>query len=195
MAVRSSNGRIEDTIVYAGLHSNSRRLHSLITEILDRHHAYLKAELPAIEALLKEVFAHDTEPFRTTASNLLPTFVRFRTEIVAHMKREEVTLFPLIDRLEMAVAEGRPVPRNPFGPLSNPIQFMNEDHDFEDRLLKTMADITGQFTAAPQASVRYASLMKRLHTLKLDVDHHVRKEDEMLFPAAICLEESGRLRE
>ncbi len=111
------------------------------------------------------------------------------------MRREEVTLFPLIERLELAVAEGRPAPRNSFGPLSNAIQFMNEDHGFENKLLGMMADITEGFACPPGTSDSYADLMDRLKAMKLDLDEHVRKEDEMLFPETIRLEEGGHLYE
>lgn len=131
--------------------------------------------------------------FRQTASALLPLFLRFRVELEAHMKREEITLFPLIERLEKAIAAGQPVPHNSFGPLSNAIQFMNEDHDFENKLLSMMADISHGFVCSPEATSSYAALMNRLQALKLDMDAHVRKEDEVLFPEAIRLEELGLL--
>ncbi len=170
-------------------------LSRLIATILDQHHAYLKLELPLIETLLAEV-AH-TEPgtFRQTASALSPIFLRFRRELEAHMKREEVTLFPLILRLEEAIGHGRPAPRNSFGPLSNPIQFMNEDHDFENKLLSTMAEISHGFAFPPDAPPPYTALMTRLRALQLDLDEHVRKEDEVLFPEAIRLEETENLNE
>lgn len=168
-------------------------LHAFIATILDQHHAYLKGELPALETLLQEIVRLESGTFRTIASSLLPVFLRFRRELEAHMRREEVTLFPLIQRLEVAIAEGRPAPRNSFGPLSNAVQFMNEDHDFENKLLGMMAEISGRFASPPEAPARYAALMGRLQDMQFDLDEHVRKEDEMLFPEAIRLEEGGHL--
>lgn len=107
------------------------------------------------------------------------------------MKREEVTLFPLIEGLERAVSSGQPAPRNSFGPLSNALQFMHEDHDFENELLGRMAEISGGFAAPPEAPPQYQVLMRRLQALQCDLEEHVRKEDEILFPAAIRLEESA----
>ncbi len=170
-------------------------LHSLIATILDQHHTYLKNELAVLEVLLKAGTCSDHGICRTTAVNLLTVFLRFRKELEAHMRREEATLFPLIQRLELAIAEGRPAPRNSFGPLSNAIQFMNEDHGFENKLLGMMADITDGFACPPGASDSYAGLMERLKAVERDLAEHVRKEDEMLFPAAIRLEEGGHLDE
>lgn len=169
------------------------KLRELMAAILDQHHAYLKRELPAIEALLEEIARGEAGSYRRTAAELLPLFRRFRPEMEAHMNREEMTLFPFIDQLESAVGEGRPAPRHSFGPLSNPIQFMNEDHDFENQLLGRMAEISRQFACPPGAPSRYEALMSRLQALALDLREHVRKEDEILFPAVIRLEEGSVL--
>ena len=170
-------------------------LHTLIAKILDQHHAYLKHELPALEALLRGIIDLESGTFRARASDLLPLFLRFRKELEGHMGREEVTLFPLIERLEAAIAEGRPAPRNSFGPLANAIQFMNEDHGFENKLLGMMAAITDGFAIPPGTSEGYADLMDRLKAMKLDLAEHIRKEDEMLFPEAIRLEKGEHLSE
>ncbi len=166
-------------------------LRNLIANILSQHHEYLKRELPGMEAALTEVAQVGSGTYRQQAAEMLPLLVRFRQELEAHMKREELNLFPLIERLERTFAAGQPAPRNSFGPLSNAIQFMNEDHDFENQLLDRMAEMSHGFAAPSDAPADYTKLMIRLQALKVDLDEHVRKEDEMLFPAAICLEEKS----
>lgn len=166
-------------------------LRNLIASILARHHEYLKHELPGIEAGMTEAARIESGTYRQLAAAMLPLLVRFRQELEAHMKREELNLFPLIERLECAFASHEPAPRNSFGPLSNAIQFMNEDHDFENSLLDKMAEISHGFVAPPDAPNAYTNLMTRLQALKLDLEEHTRKEDEILFPAAIRLEEQS----
>ncbi len=166
-------------------------LRNLITTIVTKHHEYLKRELPAIEAAVAEAARAEGGSFHETASAMFPLFQHFRRELEAHMKREESTLFPLIERLECALVAGQPAPRNSFGPLSNAIQFMNEDHDFENKLLGMMAEASDGFSSPPEAPSNYATLMHRLRLLKRDLDEHVRKEDEVLFPEVIRLEKSA----
>lgn len=166
-------------------------LRGLIAAIITQHHEYLKRELPSIEALLAEGQRAESEVLRQTTAALIPIFLRFRMELEGHMKREEVTLFPLIEGLERAVSSGQPAPRNSFGPLSNALQFMHEDHDFENELLGRMAEISRGFATPPEAPPQYQVLMRRLQALQSDLEEHVRKEDEILFPAAIRLEESA----
>lgn len=159
-------------------------LRTLITEIINHHHEYLKRELPLIEGSLAHISRVQTDAYSEIAVVMLPAFSRFRRELEAHMRREEVILFPLIERLEHAVTSGQAPPRNSFGPLSNAIQFMNEDHDFENKLLDKITEISDGFGGPSSSGVR-----ERLRTMKLDLGEHVRKEDEKLFPAAIRLEE------
>ena len=165
-------------------------LHALIETILDRHHAYLKTELPELEQMIGELCYEDASGYRTKAAALLRIFARFRRELESHMKREEVTLFPLIRRLEIAFVQKQPLPQNSFGPLSNAIAFMNEDHDFEDRLLRMMSELTNGYESPADASPKYTELMRRLRRLAADMQCHVQIEDEVLFPQAVLIEES-----
>lgn len=164
-------------------------LSSLVATIISQHHEYLKRELPAIEVKLTDT-AQANSRFSETATTILPIFVRFRRELESHMRREEMVLFPLIECLVRAAGAGQPPPHNSFGPLSNAIQFMNEDHEFENTLMIKIADITGGFSPHAAGDAGYTDLMSRLHALKLDLDAHILKEDGTLFPEAIRLEES-----
>jgi regulator of cell morphogenesis and NO signaling len=166
------------------IHNVGAPLRALIVEIINHHHGYLKRELPFIEGSLAHIARTQTDAFCEIAEAMLPAFSRFRRELEAHMRREEVILFPLIEQLERAVASGQTPPRNSFGPLSNAIQFMNEDHDFENKLLDRITEISGGFGGSSSCDV-----VERLRTMRLDLEEHVRKEDERLFPAAIRLEE------
>lgn len=174
------------------VHPPADWLRALIAVIVDQHHAYLKRQLPSIESLLADAAHPGSGAFCQAAAGLLPVFLRFRREMEAHMKREEVTLFPLIGRMEAAVAEGQPVPRNTFGPLGNAIQFMKEDHDFENQLLGIMSEISQEFAAPAGAPAEYATAMSNLGALAIDLKEHVHKEDEVLFPHAIRIEDAAR---
>ena len=183
MRVRCSNSSPSGEPVDASLRT-------LIAKIINQHHSYLKRELPVIETALAEVARGDVRVFAERASTLVTLFLRFRRELEGHMKREEITLFPLIEQLEAAVAEGTPKPRYSFGSLSNAILFMNEDHEFGHKLLKLMDEISHGFTPGADAPPAYAAAMARLRALARDLDEHVRKEDKSLFPEAIRLESS-----
>jgi len=108
MASSPPNERSTGAMAREDAGSAACTLHALIATILNDHHSYLKRELPALEGLLRRSIRQDSGVFRVLAGRLLPLFLRFRRELEAHMRREEVTLFPLIERLELAIAESRP---------------------------------------------------------------------------------------
>lgn len=182
MRVRCSNSSPSGEPVDASLRT-------LIAKIINQHHSYLKRELPVIETALAEVARGDAGVFAERASTLVTLFLRFRRELEGHMKREEITLFPLIEQLEAAVAEGTPKPRYSFGSLSNAILCMNEDHEFGHKVLKLMDEISHGFTPGADAP-SLCCCDGRLRALARDLDEHVRKEDKLLFPEAIRLESS-----
>lgn len=104
------------------------------------------------------------------------------------MKGEEVTLFSLIKSLNAAISSGQAAPRNSFGPLSNAVQFMNEDDDFENKLLGILAELSDGFARPPEAPSRYRALVIRLQALTLDLHEDIHKEDDLLFLEEIRLE-------
>lgn len=190
MASAPANDAISRANQLPDLAEGLNPLHALIETILDRHHAYLKTELPELEQMISELCREHASVYCAKATALLNIFARFRRELESHMKREEVTLFPLIRRLETAFVQKQPVPENSFGPLSNAIAFMNEDHDFEDKLLHMMSESTSGYESPADAPPRYAELMRRLRLLADDMERHVHLEDKLLFPQAVLIEES-----
>src|SRR3990167_8140624 len=73
---------------------NSATASELIAHILEKHHAYLRTELPRLTQLLAKVLeAHDT----THGASLRPlrdVFAGLREELEQHMGKEENILFP-----------------------------------------------------------------------------------------------------
>jgi regulator of cell morphogenesis and NO signaling len=73
-------------------------LDALIDHIVDTHHAYLREELPRLDALLTRVVAAHGD----AVDWLAPTqdvFTTLRDDLYAHMESEEDRVFPAIRRL------------------------------------------------------------------------------------------------
>src|SRR5690349_5470225 len=97
-----------------------RTLVDLIQHIVASHHSYLREELPAIESLVRTLDQNgNDQPADRLA--LIKIFRQFRRGMEEHMKKEEVILFPMIERLENARGAGREAPRLPFGSIGHPI--------------------------------------------------------------------------
>ncbi len=159
-------------------------LDALIENIVHTHHAYLRQELPRINALVEKVAAvHGKQETRLLA--LHSVIQQFTDEINAHAAKEEHVLFPAINQLLQA----QEPPRFPFGTLANPIQAMEMEHDQAGGGLEEMRALTDGFTPPEWACNTFRALYDALGTLEKDMHIHIHKEINILFPRALELEQ------
>ena len=73
-------------------------LADLIAHILSRHHGYVKQEIPRLKQLFFKVVAvHSAAHPELAAAQR--TFAGLANELTAHMMKEEMVLFPYIEKL------------------------------------------------------------------------------------------------
>jgi regulator of cell morphogenesis and NO signaling len=161
-------------------------LAELCDHIEQKHHAYLKSELPRLEAMLVRVARAHGERFPWMVQ-VLETFGPFSAEMFQHMAKEERVLFPLIRSLEAghAGASG-----HCGGTVANPIRLMEHDHDDAGAALARMRELTNGYTPPPQACNTFRAALDALAELERDTHEHVHKENNILFPAAMKREAS-----
>ncbi len=164
------------------------RLAELTQHIRETHHAYLHAELPAIWTLFREAIAASP----TSATELRGVgrlFGQFRSTLESHLRKEDEVLFPFIERLEHTLSAGEPAPQHVFGPLAIPIQVLEAEHTFGDRLLARMRPIWQRWAPLGDSFPLQTALHDRLQILESDMQRHVHLEDAILFPRTIHLED------
>ncbi|MBX3179712.1 MAG: iron-sulfur cluster repair di-iron protein [Candidatus Hydrogenedentes bacterium] len=162
-------------------------LDELCDHIVERHHEYLRLELPRLIQMSQKVAkVHgDRDPRLEELAN---TVQGLAGELDSHTMKEEYVLFPVI-RL-FARQEG--LPPMPFGTLSNPIHAMEAEHDDAGGGLERIAELTDDFTPPDWACNTYQALLDGLHDLAMDLHLHIHKENNVLFPRA--MEEEARRR-
>jgi regulator of cell morphogenesis and NO signaling len=165
-------------------------LRKLIQYILAKHHSYLRRELPLVEQMIAEAGRSRSREHSEPWLALRKIFQQFRRDLEDHLKKEEVILFPLIEKLEAARAAGQAPERAAFGSLSHPAEFMKQDHELGDRLLAKTREIVEGVLRSPGSSLTDRDLSERLKALAEDLNAHVHLEDDILFPSAIRLESS-----
>jgi regulator of cell morphogenesis and NO signaling len=153
---------------------------SLLTDfILQHHHQYVRTSIPELIALIdKVVEAHsDTEP---DLADLKRTFSELADELLQHMEKEELVLFPAIQRL---FAERRipvnvtPLPMN----LHAPMRVMEDEHTHAGDLIKKIRSLTNGYTPPPGACPTYRVTYKRLQEFDQDLIQHIHLENNVLF--------------
>ena len=164
-------------------------LSELIQHILDKHHVFARNELQRLEALLNTVcIAHGLNHPELVQLRVL--FETLCAELGAHMRKEEVVLFPYVIGMEDAVRNTRPIAAAPFGTVSNPVRRMMMEHDHAGDLLKKMRQLTLEYTTPSTACISYKTLYQALEELEKDLHQHIHLENNILFPRAVELEDT-----
>ena len=155
----------------------------LCGHIEQTHHAYLKAELPALQALVSKVLgAHgQNHPELYRVAELVG---RLREELESHLLKEEQILFPMCRELERAQA----LPEFHCGSVGNPIRVMEYEHDQAGDAVHQIRRLTAGYAVPTGACNSYRAMLARLEALELDLHQHVHKENNILFPRVQKLE-------
>lgn len=162
-----------------------------LTELCDHieqtHHAYLRDALPRITGLtakIAEVY-RDSHP---ELAGLAQVYAGLRLELEQHMLKEEQILFPVIR--EMEATDGN------FdfhcGSLSAPISVMEMEHDNAGGALAKMRAITRDYIPPVDACTTYKAMLDALATLERDLHIHIHKENNVLFPRALAMEQESQ---
>ena len=178
--------------VPSGADWHTAPLADLIRHIVATHHEYLKRELPAVQTRLEKVYRIYNERYGPTLVGLPDVFNALKTELEAHLMKEERILFPAIAGMEAAAQSGGPAPANHCGSVSNPIRVMEAEHESAGSALAAIHRITGDFSVPEYGCATYRALMSGLSELERDLHLHIHLENNVLFPRAEELEKSQR---
>ncbi len=162
-----------------------------LTELADHieatHHAYLRLELPRLGEMAKSVASLHGEA-DPQVHEVRKTLLALAEELSSHMMKEEQVLFPLVRRLDEA--EGAPTFH--CGTLANPVRQMELEHDQASSALQRLRSLTDGFAVPEVASSLRRALIEGLAHLERDMIEHIHKENEVLFPQALAMEEDKR---
>lgn len=166
-------------------------LASLCDYIVRKHHEFTRDENKRIAALLEKVCSvhggNHTELF-----DIQKIFGVLRLELENHMLKEERMLFPYISLMESSLNFGQPIPPAPFGSTRNPIKVMSAEHDTAGEQLREIRNFSNNFAVPDDACITYQTLYEALENLEKDLHQHIHLENNILFPKAIEMEESGK---
>ncbi len=148
------------------------------------HHRYLWEELPRLSTLADRVVdAHgQRHPEVIRVAEILG---ELRDDLEPHLLKEEKVLFPMIRQLTEATS----VPTFHCGRITNPITMMMLEHDRVGVLLERLHVATGQDEVPAGVCASFRALWAGLAALDADTRLHIHKENNLLFPAVIRMEQ------
>ena len=166
---------------------NKWDLHFLIDHIINVHHKYVEESIPLLLQYANKVAkVHGHHYVEVVEINSL--FHEVAQELLAHMNKEELILFPYIKQLVKAKKEGSTLSRPHFGTVNNPIQMMEYEHENAGDIFKSIAKLSNDYTPPDEACNTFRALYAKLEEFEQDLHKHIHLENNILHPKAITLE-------
>lgn len=164
------------------------KLDFLIDYIINIHHTYVNESLPIISQYANKVAkVHGHHYTEVVEINRL--FHEAANELLGHLQKEELVLFPYIKQLVVAEQKGNLEQLPPFGTVHNPIRMMEYEHENAGNIFKEIAKLTNAYTPPPGACNTFRALYAKLDEFEQDLHKHIHIENNILHPKAIALEQ------
>ncbi|WP_338733881.1 iron-sulfur cluster repair di-iron protein [Mangrovimonas cancribranchiae] len=152
-----------------------------------KHHRYVEEKIPVLKQFLAKLCkVHGSRHPELFEINEL--FTASAGELAAHMKKEELILFPFVKKMVKATMSGQPIKVPGFGTVENPIATMMEEHDNEGERFRKIAELTNNYNPPADACNTYRVTFAMLNEFEQDLHLHIHLENNILFPEATKLE-------
>jgi regulator of cell morphogenesis and NO signaling len=159
----------------------------LIDLIVSTHHAYVRSAMPTITRHLgKLIEVHGSR--HPELSRVAAYFDQVVADLGQHMVKEEQILFPYLRELAES-SDGCGRTQSPFGTVANPIQMMEREHQEVGDALRIIRELTRGYAAPDDGCTTYAITMAELLQFERDLHRHVHLENNVLFTAAMRIEQ------
>lgn len=161
----------------------------LLAEYIEKkHHRYVEEKIPVLRQFLDKLCkVHGERHPELFEVNKL--FTASAGELASHLKKEELILFPFVKKMVKATLDGGAVTSPQFGTVENPIAMMMEEHDNEGQRFRDIAELTDNYNPPADACNTYKVTYAMLDEFEKDLHLHIHLENNILFPAAIKLEQ------
>jgi regulator of cell morphogenesis and NO signaling len=149
-------------------------LRDLVNHVLTIYHEPLRPELDRLYGLAEKVSRVHRRKDPENLPALEEAVHDLREDLLHHMQKEELVLFPMI-------CEER-------GPmLTGPMTVMHHEHETTGALLSRIRSLTNQFQAPDEACNSWRALYSGLEALEFAIMQHINFEEHVLFPRGLQL--------
>ena len=166
----------------------SLSLAGLCDYIVKTHHSYVMEAIPFLQQKLQKLVDVHGEN-HPELQEVLTSFTEAAANLSAHMKKEELILFPNIGQMEKYRIEGGVRPEN-IGLASSAINQMESEHQVEGERFVNLSEITNGYEVPPDGCNTFEVTYKTLAEFEKDLHRHIHLENNVLFPKAIKLEKT-----
>lgn len=166
---------------------NNLDLSTLSDYIVNRHHAYVRKNIPFLKQNLDKI-AQVHGANHPELEQVRDEFHKSAGELTMHMQKEELLLFPYVKKMEEAKKENKKPMAPAFGKVAHPIAAMMAEHENEGERYMRISELTNNYQVPADGCTTYEVTMKQLADFEKDLHRHIHLENNILFPKAKLLE-------
>jgi regulator of cell morphogenesis and NO signaling len=157
--------------------------------IVRTYHQYEINVIPQIQLLIDRV----VDMHGKNHSELIlirDLFRQLSNELLLHMQKEELVLFPFIKKLAEAESSFNPISPPTFGSVKSPISVMKMEHQTASVMLNKLFSLGNHYQIPDNTDHAFHEVYLNLKEFDEDLRHHIHIEDNILFPKSIELEKT-----
>lgn len=158
-------------------------LTELVDHIEQTHHAYLQSEFPRLDKMTEKVVSVHGER-NSNLHQIRETLLKLIPELLDHMMREEQILFPMMRQLDASET----TPAFHCESLANLIQQIESEHILAGAALEKLRELADGYALPDWACNAYRAMLDALVHLEYDLHLHIHKENNVLFPGTLEME-------
>jgi regulator of cell morphogenesis and NO signaling len=161
-------------------------LNELCDYIEKRHHSYVSETIPFLQQKLQKLCdVHGDN--HSELFEVKELFDGAAENLSAHMKKEELLLFPYIRKMVKYKREDLNG-KGELGEALKTIELMNEEHQTEGERFEKISILTSSYTCPPDGCGTYQVTYKTLKDFEIDLHRHIHLENNILFKKALLME-------
>ncbi|PKM49353.1 MAG: iron-sulfur cluster repair di-iron protein [Firmicutes bacterium HGW-Firmicutes-7] len=146
----------------------------LIDYVINKHHTYLKKNLPELSELLTMILrVHG--PNHTNLFTIHKQFHSLKTELDQHLIKEEEILFPMIKEYEKHPS------KELLDKINKVMKETEDEHDTAGDVIKEIRSITDQYKLPEDVCTTFELTYFKLQELESDLFEHIHLENNILF--------------
>ena len=157
--------------------------------IYNKHHKYIEKKVPEIKRYLDKLCkVHGVNHLELF--EIYKLFTESANDLTAHMKKEELILFPYFKKLAEATRNNTSVSSSQFDTVMSPIAMMHEEHDNEGHRFRKISELSNSYSPPLDACSTYKVAYSLLQEFEEDLHKHIHLENNILFKKGVELEQA-----
>ena len=150
-------------------------LEELVDHIINKHHAYLWAEMPRISELATIILRVHGE-HHPELSKVHKLFNTIKMELESHLTKEETTQYPAIREYVKSKSEEDLIKAIKI------IKELEEEHTGAGDILKELRVVTNDYAIPADVCGTFELTYVKLQEMESDIFQHIHLENNILFP-------------